>query len=64
MKLTVKNIAKVLSKRESKCPMCGDNTEICAYHNAEGLQVKMFCDSCGATKDFIEFLVKLEKEAT
>lgn len=63
MKLTVKNIARVLAKEESECPFCGDNTEICAFHNKEGLQVKMFCDCCGAKKDFVEFLVELEKRS-
>jgi transcription elongation factor Elf1 len=63
MKLSVENIANVLLKTESECPFCGDKTEICAYHDAGGLQVKMFCDSCGTQKDFVDFLVSLEKES-
>ncbi len=63
MELTVKNIAQALINKESTCPMCGADTEICSYHNKDGLQVKMFCDCCGATKDFVQFLVDLEKEA-
>lgn len=61
MKLTVKNIVKVLKNEYSECPMCGDKAEICAY-NAEGLQVKIFCNSCGMSADFVEVLVEIEKK--
>lgn len=63
MKLTVRNIIAELNKNYLKCPMCGGEAEICAYANCEVLQVKIFCDGCGASADFVEFLVELEQSS-
>lgn len=62
MKLTVKNIAKVLTREYAECPNCGGETEICSYVNQKTeLRIELFCDGCGTSVNFAEFLVELEK---
>jgi hypothetical protein len=63
MKLTIKNIGRELlsDSTVNECPMCGDDAQICAYKNKDGQQIEIFCESCGAKMDFVEYLVDLEK---
>ena len=52
MKLTVKNIIKVLEKEYSECPFCHAEAEICSYFlEGEGRMIKVFCPDCGSTTD-------------
>jgi len=65
MKLTVKNIIAELAKHHQECPFCGGEAEICAYgkKGETGSIVKIFCaDDCGASVNFVEWLVELEKK--
>ncbi len=67
MKLTVKNIIKVLEKEYSECPFCDGEPEICSYtkKGEEGKIIKVFCPDCGATTEngglFAEILKTIEK---
>ena len=62
MRLTVKNIREALKEHES-CPFCGGEAEICAYPKGDGSVVKIICaDDCGASANFVEWLVELEQK--